>query len=368
MHEFSRFHWRSATAATVAAVFVVVWLTGTALAQSATTTLPETGSVQSDIAKTITINVQVSDRGGHPVPGLLESDFTLLDNKQPQKLLGFRPVDANTLKIDPAHVIIVVDMINADVLTVAREREEVGRFLKQNGGELANPTTIGVMADSGVKIGPRSTQNGNSLQTAFAQTRSEIRELGRDTGIYGAVERMQRSLQQLNQLLDYEGQQPGRKLLLLVSPGWPLLSVAGEQADMQQRSWVFNRLVHLTNLLREANITLYCIDPHDLGRTNPFEYRGYLKSVTSAKDATYPDISLQVLATHSGGEAMINGRDISGNLEEAVHDASPSYELMFAPAPGDRANEFHALEVRVDKPGLQVRTTTGYYARMQATQ
>lgn len=364
MHEFSRYR----TAASVAALFATVWLTTPALAQNTNPAPQEPPSTQGDSPKTITIHVQVSDKDGHPVPGLLETDFTLLDNKQPQKLLGFRAVDAGTLKSDPVHVLITVDMINADAVTVSREREEIGRFLKQNSGELANPTSLAVIADSGVKVGQGSTQDGNSLLAAFSQTKSEIRELGRDTGFYGAAERLQKSLQQLGQLIEYERPKPGRKLLLVISPGWPLLIRAGDQSDMRQRSGVFNSLVQLTNQLREANITLYCLDPFDLGRTDPFEYQGYLKGVASVKDATYPNLGLQVLATHTGGQVLINGRDISGEIADAVRDASPSYDLTFAPAPGDRANEYHALEVRVDKPGLKVRTTAGYYARVQATQ
>jgi len=90
----------------------------------------------------ISINVVVSDKLGHPVPGLQEGDFTLLDNKQPQKLVGFRAVEN---KDSPVHVIVVVDMINTAFDVVAREREELGQFLKEDGGELANPTSIGVL-------------------------------------------------------------------------------------------------------------------------------------------------------------------------------------------------------------------------------
>jgi VWFA-related protein len=131
---------------------------------------------------------------------------------------------------------------------------------------------------------------------------------------------------------------------------------------------VFSSVEHFTNSLREANIMLYCIDPFDLGRTNPFQYEGYLKGVSTAKDATYPALGLQVLAAHTGGQVLINGRDIAGSLKTAIRDASGGYDLTFAPIPGDRVNEYHALEVRLDKPNLKARTTSGYYARVQTSQ
>lgn len=351
-------------------VVLALFCLAAAVAQSQSPAPPAdasaSASAQADAQKTFTIHVQIADNKGHLVPGLQESDFTLLDNKQPQKLLAFRAVDADALKTDPVKVVLAVDMINSDIVTVSREREEIGRFLKLNGGELANPTSLAVIQDSGLKAGQDSTQNGNLLFTAFSQTQSQIRELGRDAGFWGATERMEKSLTELRQLIGFEGQQPGRKLVLLISPGWPLLIGAGDQADMHQKGWIFNNLVQLTNQLREANVTLYCIDPRDLGRTNPFEYQGYLKGVGTVKDATYPDLGLQVLATHTGGQVLINGRDISGQIADAVRDVNPSYDLTFAPAPGDRVNEYHALDVRVDKPGLKARTTAGYYARVEA--
>jgi VWFA-related protein len=314
----------------------------------------------------ISINVVVTDKLGHPVTGLQASDFTLLDNKQPQKLLGFRAFDNQTARTNPVHVVIVVDMVNTGIDTVERERQELERFLKEDGGELANPTSIAIFADSGVKIGKGSTQDGNALQAAFNKTSSELRTIGRDAGFWGAAERLETSLGELGQLAAFEAAQPGRKMILVISPGWPLLPTSGYESDMKQRNWVFNSIVQFANGLREANIQLYCLDPFDLGRTNPFYYQSYLKGVAAVKDATYPNLALQVLAEHSGGQVIISGRDISGELNTAIRDASASYELTFEAAPGDRPNEYRALQVQVDKPDVKVRTNAGYYARTPA--
>jgi VWFA-related protein len=314
----------------------------------------------------ISIQVVVSDKQGHPVAGLQASDFTLLDNKQAQKLVGFRAIDHDTLRTDPVHVVIVVDMINTGFDTVARERQELATFLKEDGGELANPTSIAIFADSGVKVAKGSSQDGNALLEAFNKSQSELRIIGRNSGFYGAADRLQMSLSQLGQLAAFEATQPGRKMILVISPGWPLLARAGDESDLKQRNWVFNSIVQFTNGLREANIQLYCLDPFDLGRTNPFYYEGYRKGVSALKDATYPNLALQVLAEHSGGQVIINGRDISGELNTAVRDASVSYELTFEAVPGDRPNEYHALQVQVDKPNITVHTNSGYYARTSA--
>ena len=315
--------------------------------------------------KHISINVVVAQKKGQPIHGLREGDFTVLDNKQPQKLLAFREVDADALRQDPVHVVIVIDMINTGISVVAREREQLGEFLKQNSGELSNPTAIATFAESGAKVGQSFSRDGKALSAMFEKQQSELRIEGRDTGFYGAADRLRLSLSQLDQLVSFEAKVPGRKLILVVGPGWPMLPWAGVEEDMKQRTQVFNSIVELTNRIQESNIALYCIYPFELGRNTPFYYQNYLKGISAPKDAEYADLALQVLAEHSGGQVLINGPIILDSLNKAVQDASASYELTFEAAPGDRLNEYHAIEVRVDRPNTIVRTIKGYYARTQ---
>ena len=323
----------------------------------------ETGAGSND--HRISIDVIVADKQGHPVRGLKAGDFTLLDNKAPQKLVAFRATDAETLRDAPVHVVIVVDMINANFDTVAREREELSQFLKQDGGELAHPTSIAIFADSGAKLQQGFTRDGNALNASFGKQQSALRTIGRNTGFYGAADRLQMSLDQLRELAASEATLPGRKLILVIGPGWPLLPGAGNEADVKQRTWVFNNIVQFANGLREAHIALYCLDPYDLGRTDPFYYQAFRKGVSAAKNAEYPSLALQVLAEHSGGQVIINGRDIVAELNTAVLDAGASYELTFEGAPGDHPNEYHALQVHIDWPNVIIRTTAGYYAHAQ---
>ncbi len=48
-------------------------------------------------------------------------------------------------------------------------------------------------------------------------------------------------------------------------------------------------------------------------------------------------------------------------MQQSMDDTRAYYELSFRPLPGE-PNEYHALEVKVDKPGLEARTRTGYYS------
>jgi VWFA-related protein len=324
-----------------------------------------TAAPSSAASNEMKIYVAVTDKVGHHIGGLGVGDFTLLDNKEPQKLIDVRPIDARDAAANPPHLVVVVDMINIGFSDVAWERQQLDSFLKQDGGKLGYPTSIATLTDTGAKMQRVPSLDGNALLAAFDKTQTELRSVNRSAGFYGAAEQLEMSLNQMAQLSAYEATQPGRKIVLMISPGWPLLPRAGDQEDMKQREWVFNTVVQFTNGLREAQITLYCLDPFDVGRGNPFYYQGYLKGVSQAKQALYPNLALQVLAEHTGGQVLINGKDITGDLNIGVRDASAGYELTFAPAPGDRPNEYHALQVQVDKPEVKIRTVSGYYARPQ---
>ena len=318
-------------------------------------------------SNTISIDVAVTDKQGHAIMGLKPEDFTLTDNKQPRKIVDFHEVDTHQTvagAADPVQVIIVVDMINTDFTVVAREREQLGEFLKQDGGRQAHPISLAVLTEKGIKMQPASSKDGNQLLAALEGTNSELRMTGRSAGFWGASDRLNWSLDQLTQLVGYEGTKPGRKLALFLSPGWPLLPRAGIDATDKERKWMFGAIMGLTNGLREAHMTLYSIDPHSLGRTDPFYYQSYLKPVSNVNQAEEPYLALQVLSAHSGGLEEVTGMDILGEINTAIRDAEGWYSITFeAPVP-DRRNEYHGLQVKVDKPGV-VRTTAGYYANVQ---
>ena len=56
--------------------------------------------------------------------------------------------------------------------------------------------------------------------------------INRSQGFWGAADRMTLSLNALRSLTAAEEQTPGRKLVLWVSPGWPLLS--GPEIDLDE--------------------------------------------------------------------------------------------------------------------------------------
>jgi VWFA-related protein len=316
-------------------------------------------------AHSISLDVRVTDKQGHPIGGLKPEDFTLLDNKQPGKILELHEVDASSSTADPVQVVIVIDALNAEIDTIAREREQLDEFLKQNGGRLAFPTSLAMFTDKGLKMGDISTLNGPLLQASLQDPNSELHFIGKGAHYWESPARLQWSIDQLGELAAFEAKQPGRKIALILGPGWPMLPLISDDVTDKQRRWAFNYIVGLNNSLREAHLALYVVNPFTLGRIDPFYYENYLKGVSNVNQATFPDVSLQVLAAHSGGLVEITGLDILGEINTANRDANPYYSLTFATSPGSVANEYHDLLVAVDKPGAKVRTSAGYYTNVQ---
>ena len=73
----------------------------------------------------------MTDASGKPVSGLQGSDFTLLDNHQPQQIVSFQEVEGRTAK-PPVHVIFMLDDLNNSFQDFAYQRRAVEKYLDQN--------------------------------------------------------------------------------------------------------------------------------------------------------------------------------------------------------------------------------------------
>jgi VWFA-related protein len=316
----------------------------------------------------MTLDVMVTDKSGKPVSGLEQKDFTLLDNKQPQKILSFQAVaDAAATADPPVEAIVLVDTVNTEFTNVAIARKEIEKFLGRSGGALAQPVSLIFFSD-GSATGTISSRDGNAVIADLNQKQLGLRTIGRAQGSFGGFERMQMSLNTLQKLADFEAGMPGRKLVVWISPGWPFLTSGMDQVleSQKQKQWFFDSIVALSDGLRRARITLYNIDPFgtaDALSLRATDYKQFLKGVKKAGQSDLGDLALQVLASQSGGLVLNSSNDLAGEIATCAADANRYYVLSFEGLPGDGPNEYHALEIKLDKPGLTVRTRSGYYAQ-----
>jgi VWFA-related protein len=320
----------------------------------------------------LVFDVVVNDKSGKGVAGLEEKDFTLLDNGHPQKILSFHAsgggaVTANSQPAEPPmKIILLVDEVNTTFRKVSFERDQIKRFLQQNGGTLTYPVSMAFFSDTGTEIQENSSHDGNALLASFDQHQTALRTIQRSQGYYGAVERLQLSLKTLSALVAKEGPIPGRKMVIWISPGWPLLSGPNVQLDSKQEANLLTSIVSASTALRDARITLYNVNPEgaeDAGSIQTFYYEEFLKPVTVASKAQTGNLALQVLAVQSGGLALTPSNDIAKLIDRCITDADVYYTLTVNAAPADRPNEYHAIEVKVTPAGLKTRTRVGYYAQ-----
>ena len=310
----------------------------------------------------IYLDVVVTQKSGSPVTGLSQRDFTVLDNKAPQTITSFQALGGGEA---PAEVIVVIDAVNAKPETIAYERNQIDKFFSANGGRLPHPTTFAIFADAVTHIQPGFTTDGNALSVSLKDKIVSISRVTPLAGYEGSTDRIQLSLKAMDTIAAYESPRPGRKLVLWISPGWPLLSGTAIQVTSLQREQMFTNIVSLSTRLRQARITLYSIDPlgtRDIGlRTSA--YAAYVKGVSKPKDVEMGNMALQVFAVNSGGLALNSGNDLAELLQKCLSDTEAYYVISFeAPAAGQR-DEYHHLEIRLAKPGLSARTRQNYYAQ-----
>jgi VWFA-related protein len=305
----------------------------------------------------IKLDVVVADKSGKPVTGLNLNDFTLQDNNQPAKILSMRAVDGTIQKADPpVELILLIDAVNVGPVGVALFQNNLEKFLRQNGGHLAQPVLLFALTDKGLDgLAPPSV-DGNSLAAKVAHLENRFRTINSSGGEWGINDRLNLSLMALRAIAQSEAKKPGRKLLIWIGPGWPTWDVREYPPSTQRQQDSFNWIVQFATRLREARISVYTPG-------TSLAYERFLQGVRTADDANIADLALGVLAVQSGGRVLNSAtdRDLAAQIEHCIRDNSAFYTLSFDPPRADHANEYHDLMVKIDKPKLTVRTNSGYY-------
>ena len=312
------------------------------------------------IGDSIHLNVVVTHKSEPPVTGLKQQDFTVLDNNSPRPITSFQAVDGRNSDI---HVIILIDAVNAPYQAVSYERNQIDKVLRADEGELTHPTELAALTDTGLQMLTGFSTDGNALSASLSKYTVALRSVLRSAGFYGAAERFQLSLEGLHELMQREAALPGRKVVLCLSPGWPLISGPEVELSTKERNQFFADIVDFSNSFGRDNLTLYSIDAwganEPLGRE--VYWQNFANGISKPGQVNAGDLALQVLATKSGG-LVLNSNDVAGEIQHALADARAYYEISFVPAPGERADQYHQLAVRVAQHGLKARTRQGYYS------
>ncbi len=120
-------------------------------------------------------------------------------------------------------------------------------------------------------------------------------------------------------------------------------------------------LAEVTRTANRANATLYTIDPRGLvagadldEQMDPQEFQTFVRKTQD---------SLRVLAEETGGIAVVNQNDFTKALKRIDAETSDYYVLGYYSSNPDPTKRTRKVEVKVNKPGLNVISRTSYTLR-----
>lgn len=125
------------------------------------------------------------------------------------------------------------------------------------------------------------------------------------------------------------------------------------------RSLAFDDFHAVVSAATRGNVAIYPIDPAGL---SPDGGLGDAESPIGVGGDLGRTQSLRALAETTGGFALVNSNNYADAFTQIVRENSVYYVLGYTSTNTPRDGRFHRVEVRVKRPGLQVRARSGYVA------
>lgn len=425
-----------------ALVACIGWLAAPAVSQEAEPSEAGEPFFEKVAVSVVNVEVYVTDKDDTPITNLTRDDFEITEDDRPVDLVNFYRVAGGrevrsaqsagnvagpepgrseaTPEVTPAtptalpyvapevpesqrlHLIVYVDNFNIHPLNRNRVFRQLRVFL--NDTIRAGDEVMVASYDRSLHVRHPFTGNTDSINRALV----EIEELSgmaveREAERASALEKiydtdslhealwaakqfsdnqdheLDGTLDALTEMLDSLAGLPGRKMILYVSDGIPLvpgqdlyqaiqqkfanLSVLSE-AQSRDNSREFMSLIARANSNR---VSFYTIDGSGLEtRAMGAETRavrsqtGINTAITSVRARNLQG-PLQLMADRTGGRAIFNTNDVSAGLARIASDFSNYYSLGYREPAADRGR-YHRIEVRLKNPerGWTLRYREGY--------
>jgi VWFA-related protein len=341
----------------------------------------------------IQVDAVVLDRDDVPVKGLTQADFTILENGVPQPISYFSAESpaarvADSVALPPGTfsnrvrnqagsptnlTVIVLDGVNTYYMNHDYVKKQVISFLStlQPTDRVAlygiGRTTIWVLhdftsnaADLLRTIQENSGKKGPSIDGSrgFDEFLVDANVMTNRVPAYarGTNTRSGNALNALEVIANHLASIPGRKNIIWVSGSFPIqtggmspFSTRGSNPRNTFESAIAAAMRVITN----DEVAIYPVDTHGLaGFAAPPQNRLNGNSLQT----------MQQIAGMTGGVAYFNTNSIGGAIRRAIDDAGAAYELGYYPLNTTADGKFRQITVKVNRPGMHVRSRRGYFA------
>ncbi|HYB53042.1 MAG TPA: VWA domain-containing protein, partial [Thermoanaerobaculia bacterium] len=386
----------------------------------------QNGSVKESVESVLVeVPVRVTDRHGNPVRGLEAKDFEVFDDGKKQQILALDTIDlarkslapSETEPVPPAarrHFLLLFDFSFAhpkSILAAQRASKEfvlnglapadfvgVATYSVEHGLRLLTTftpdrvqvsraiDTLGLMPTEDLSRDPlalsfdiareHSSTSGLGLKESTAAAISEtirtLLSLSRARFDQYARTRVHELTEALRDLASTLDSVSGRKDIVYLSEGFESRLVVGTRDTEEEREWIISgeewkvdgdkrfgnptlkedlRLVG--EQFRRSDCVLHAVDIAGL-RLDP---------ETTAMDPVGAENSLFELANPTGGEVLRSANDFRSQFKRLEASTSLVYVLSFRPQRSGEDSRYHALKVKVRRPGANVLARAGYYER-----
>jgi VWFA-related protein len=373
----------------------------------------------------VQVDAVVTDSKDKPVTDLKAEDFEILQDKKVQKIRNFEfvrvrnpltatpptptrsqsssvalpPPPSKMLRPEQVRrtVILVVDDIALSGSGVVRVREALKKWVdnEMQPGDLVsvvrtNASTGSLQQFTNDKrllyfaMDQLKFQPGRIGIDGFSSFTAGLDEgqIGIDTTLfdfehnnallYGSINAVRYAMQGLRDV-------PGRKSLILFSEDMRLSSpsVSIQRRYLDDRQGIEDLLRGLADEANRASVVIHAIDPRGVVNTgmsvsDTFGNRdgSQIASLLNqrADDFTESQDGMRLLTQRTGGLFFANN-DLPGSLDRAVDDGDGYYLMGYQPDGwtfDENTVKYHSIQVRVKRPGLKVRSRSGFLGMKDA--
>ncbi len=337
--------------------------------------------------RVVLVDVIVADKKGQFVPGLKAEDFTVEEDRKPQRISGFNvhrfeaPRALPPLQLPPnqytnfsqqepggAVTILMLDVLNTPQLEQIYARKAMAEFLRHlpSGQRVGlyilsdHPRLVqgftsssDVLIAAGKSLGPEVSLTGPSARKTLGDPIAEslnesLGSFNRSLGSFAAItadNRFHLTLATLNALARAVSGYSGRKNLLWLSGNFPLRLdqefVTNNRAGFGGH---FSPDVRETAaLLAASQVAVYPVDVKGLGVAND-------------------TFAMEDLARETGGRSFSGSNAVGDALLHGLQEGSDYYTLAYSPENHDWNGQYRKIEVTVALKGVKLTFRRGYYA------